>query len=117
MKKLFFLPLVLLSNFLFAQTPINDECNSAIDILPSTTRTYSNGSLIGATQSSPNGCVAYTDIFYKYVATSTTNVITVVPGPGLDISLGLYSSCSAATPLFCSNVYGYNSTETITSTN
>ena len=117
MKNLFLLPLLLLTHLVFAQAPANDECIQAITLTPSATRTYLPGDLASATQSSPNGCVTYMDVFYKYVAASAINVISVTPGSGLDISLSLYSSCSAATPITCSNAYSYNGAETIIATN
>ena len=82
--------------------PINDNCANAVVLTPSagcvnTTGTFNNATNSGVT----NSCTGYSDVFYKFVANSSTATITSAPGTGVDVVLSVMPSCSSATSLAC----------------
>ena len=84
--------------------PANDECANAILLTPSascvnTTGTFDNAINSGVT----NSCTGYSDVFYKFVANSSTATITAAPGTGVDVVLSVMPSCSSSTSLACVN--------------
>ncbi len=97
-------------------TPVplsNDNCSSAIGLTVNPTESCSvstSGTTIGATQSMP-GCsgTADDDVWYSFVATSTTHTITSVPGTIYDAVLEVFSgTCGALTSVACiDNTIGF----------
>jgi hypothetical protein len=102
--------------------PTNNNCSSApsLTVNSSTTCTSTtNGTTVGATQSSTS-CVgtADDDVWYSFVATQTSQTITVTPGTMSDAVFQVYSgTCSGLTSLACiDNTLGSSSeTTTVTS--
>ncbi len=91
--------------------PVNDNCAGAINVPVSTTTcTYVNGTIAGATASSQaNGCggTADDDVWYRFTATSTGVQInlTNITGSTSDLYHSVYSgTCgSIGTALVCSD--------------
>ncbi|MFN4026617.1 MAG: fibronectin type III domain-containing protein [Flavobacterium sp.] len=84
----------------------NDNCSGAtsLTVNPNTTCTVTTtGSSVGATQSQA-GCAgtADDDVWYSFVATSTSHIVTATPGTISDIVLQVFSgSCGSLTSLAC----------------
>lgn len=96
----------------------NDNCSSAITAPVNTGLTCTNtisGTTVGATQSMV-GCVgnADDDVWYKFVATSTSHTITVSTGTIRDIVFQVLSNCSASNSLACIDNTVGTSAETTT---
>ena len=93
--------LALLSLNVFSQ---GDNCSNATTI--SVTANCSSpvsGTSAGATQSFA-GCVgtADDDVWYKFTATATSQVVTITPSSGYDPVVELFSgNCSSLTSLYC----------------
>lgn len=124
--------------------PSNDNCSGAISVTPNSSTSctsLANGTIYGATASSfTNACggTADDDVWYSFVATSSTHSISLtnVAGSTTDLYHSVYAgSCaSPGTPLVCSDpntssisglilgntyyvrVYSYSSTGNQTST-
>lgn len=81
--------------------PANDYCGNetTLTVYGTTCGATTTGNLSGATQSTaPIACGGYTstlakDVWFKFIATSTTHDITVVPTSGLDAVIDLRSGC------------------------
>jgi len=99
--------------------PSNNNCSSApaLTINTGTTCTTStNGTTVGATQSSA-ACTgtADDDVWYSFVASATSQTITVTPGTLVDAVLQVYSgTCAGLTSLACVDATAGSSTETTT---
>jgi len=97
----------------------SDACATATPLTVSTTcSSPTSGTTAGATQSLP-GCVgnADDDVWYSFVATATSHVITVVPSANMDPVVQLFSgsSCSGLVSLSCmDNNFLAGGTETLT---
>lgn len=95
--------------FSICVTTINDNCNDATLLIANSGSSciYSeNGTTIGATQSF-SGCSgsAEDDVWYKFVATSTSHNVTVSPGTLYDAVLQVYSgNCGSLSSLICRDV-------------
>ena len=107
---------------LYSSSPSNDECSKAKPIDLGTT--YSTETLAGATQSlSENSCgttktTQITDVWYKFVATSTAHTITVTPSSGLDVVIDLrQGSCNGSNLACKDNGGGKGKAEILTYTN
>ncbi|RMG91260.1 MAG: hypothetical protein D6706_18380, partial [Chloroflexi bacterium] len=89
--------------------PVNDYCGNAIALNVSPSCSYTQGDICGATQSLPAiTCAGYTstlvqDVWYSFVATSSTAVITVAPSPGMDAVVDLRSSACSGSSIACSD--------------
>jgi hypothetical protein len=101
-------------------TPVNDDCTGAT---PLTVYGVScggtvTGNVLGATQSLPGTCAgtANDDIWYSFVATSTSHIITVVGSASFDAVVDLRSGSCNGTNISCSDVSGTGGTETLTAT-
>ena len=98
-----FIIFILKCFLLFSQVP-NDNCNSAISIGVATNcNNPVSGSSNGATQSF-SGCVgnADDDVWYKFTATHTTHIITIIPSSNYDPVVELFSgNCSNLVSLYC----------------
>jgi hypothetical protein len=93
----------------FAQ-PANDACVNAIQIFPDAC-TYTTGALTNATQSiAPINCngtsTAAYDVWYKFVATSTSHKIIVSPCANLDAVVDLRSGACTGTNIGCADYGG-----------
>ncbi|RAR47546.1 choice-of-anchor L domain-containing protein [Flavobacterium lacus] len=86
--------------------PINDNCSNAIALTVNEDATCASstpGTTIGATLSQ-TGCtgVADDDVWYSFVATSTSHTVTVTPGTLNDAVLQVFSgTCGGLTSLIC----------------
>ncbi|MDO9185136.1 MAG: T9SS type A sorting domain-containing protein [Bacteroidia bacterium] len=123
-KALFILGLLVTSlNAAFAQSPANDYCGSAasLSVYGATCGGSVTGNLANATQSAPPIlCNAFTgtsddDVWYKFVATSTSHIITVVGSSGLDAVVELVAG-ACGTNLDCADATLTGGTETLTAT-
>lgn len=113
-----------------AQVPINDNCNVAILLTPSTPCLYTASTLTNATQSFvPNFCGAgasalANDVWFKFVATNTSAQITAQPattgGNMFNLVVELFNTCNTATfiptPITCADLFGNLQPETINTT-
>ena len=86
----------------------NDECTTAVPVPVTTTcTTPTNGTVLGATQSlaPTTGCGGTTalDVWYSFVATSNSHVITVTPqfAAVYDVRSG---ACASTTSIYCTTV-------------
>ena len=97
-----------------AQAPANDECAGALDIAVSANEvcaTPTVGTTIGATNSGApastcNDAGSNDDVWFKFVATSTSHRVTISNKVGIytDMVMAFYSgSCGNLTYLTCSN--------------
>lgn len=104
--------------------PINDNCANAIS-LPVVTNVFTTGSqTIAATASasipacSVSGTTPDDDVWYSFIATNTTEVITVAGATGFNAVIQLFSgSCGSLTAMQCVNNLGNGQTEVLTATN
>lgn len=104
-------------NYACAQV-VNDDCANAILITPSSTCSPINGTLLNATTSSVgNSCVGNRDVFYKFTAIATTGTVKVTSPLGLDAVVSVMNACNSASSLYCIDIYGSGSTETVNMTN
>lgn len=114
--------LIIFSAFSAFAQPSNDDCINAIELTPTSYCQYTNFSTLNATESQP-ACTgtANDDVWFKFIATSTTYKISVVGsssfGPVLETFEG---DCSTLNSLGCvDDNFGYGSSEqtTLTSLN
>ncbi len=103
--------LLFLPFFTLAQS---DDCSSAVQITPSfTTCNFQAGSSLGATQSLPScsgGGNADDDVWYYFIANSTSMTINVDPTVGYDAVIELFDACGG-TSLMCADINGNNGDE------
>lgn len=95
--------------------PANDICGNAIVLSVNALCTNTAGSTAGASQSYA-GCVgtADDDVWFKFVAASSTATITVDPSATMDAVVQLYSgSCSLPSSIECADNGLYNGSEQI----
>jgi len=103
MKRYFWILLLSVCTFahVFAQS---DDCSTATPLsVTSTCTSPTSGTTTGATETIA-GCVgnADDDVWYSFVATSTSHSITVTPSANMDPVVQLFSgSCSGLTSLSC----------------
>ncbi len=99
--------LIIFESFLVAQ-PSNDACTNAITLSVNSC-SFVSGTLQNATQStsalSCNGSTSSSafDVWYKFVATSTSHKITVSPCANLDAVVELRSGSCLGTKIDCSD--------------
>ena len=100
--------------------PPNDECAGAISITPHTYCTTTSGYVDAATQSLPATCAGTTaneDVWYSFVATATSHIVTVTGSASFDPVFEVYSIACGATSLGCTNANStLGGTETATLT-
>lgn len=105
----------------WAQAPANDDCAGAVTLTPGATCTTTAGTTVGATQSqAPIACNGFTssnaaDVWYKFVATGTTHVITVA-SPFDGVLESFSGSCTALISMGCADDAVSNGSETMTMT-
>lgn len=89
--------------------PSNDNCAGAITVTASNSPVCNTvtGTTLGATQTlagCTGGGVADDDVWYKFVATSTTHTVTVTPSTLVNASFQVFSgSCGTLASLACIN--------------
>lgn len=100
--------------------PAGDPCNAPISItpgLPGATCSPVAGTTVGLTGSG-TGCSIGTnddDVWYSFVATSTTHIVTVAGGADFDPVIAAYSTCVGASLTGCiDNTWFNGTTETTT---
>lgn len=94
--------------------PSNDNCAGATSLTPATTCTPTSGTVqFASTASTPSDCSGNSDVFYKFVANSSTAEIRVVPSSGLDPVVGVFSSCTALSSIDCVDNGGNGTSETV----
>ena len=107
--------LLCLPSLVFSQAPVNDDCNNAVNLSPSTSCSTVTGDLQAATSTgSPNAaCAGATtptnDVWYSFTATSSSATITV-SGLGMNLTsattyIELFSgTCGSLTAITCQSV-------------
>jgi len=101
-------------------SPANDECSAAISltVYGATCGGTVSGNTSGATQSIAATCVgtADDDIWYKFVATSSSHIISVAGSASFDAVIDLRSGACTGTNISCSDATGAGAIETLTAT-
>ncbi|MES2590382.1 MAG: T9SS type A sorting domain-containing protein [Bacteroidota bacterium] len=100
--------------------PANDNCSAAtaLTVYGSTCGGAVTGNTAGATSSLAATCVgtADDDIWYSFVATSTSHIITVAGSASFDAVIDLRSGACNGTNLSCSDISNTGGTEVLTAT-
>jgi gliding motility-associated-like protein len=116
---------VLLAFFFLATSSVvlaqNDNCSGAITITPTFTNcSYIAGTSANSTQSLAScsgGGNADDDVWYSFVANSSSTTITVDPSIGYDAVIELYSgNCGLLSSIQCEDVNGLNGNEVLVNT-
>jgi uncharacterized protein YodC (DUF2158 family) len=111
---------VLQSNKLLA-APTNDLCTNATALtvnLTTTCSTSTSGTTLSASQSTL-GCAGFADddVWYTFVATAASHIVTVTPSTLTDAVFQVYSgTCAAVVSIICIDDTGSTSNETTTLT-
>jgi len=108
----------------FAQSPTNDYCGNAasLSVYEGTCGGSVTGNLANATQSAPpilcNGLTGASDddVWYKFVANSSSQIITVVGSSGLDAVVELVAGSCSTTNVGCADATPVGGTEVLTAT-
>ncbi len=103
--------------------PVNDNCSASIN-LAVVSNVFTTGSqTVAATASAsiPNcslsGTVPDDDVWYSFIATNTTEIITVIGGTGFNAVIELFSgTCLSLNAIQCVNSLGNGQTEIMTAT-
>ncbi len=98
--------------------PINDNCPTAIPLTMGTSCSPTSGTTLNATESQA-GCTgdADDDVWYQFVATTTSAVVDVQGGTDFDAVLEVFSgACGTLTSLQCIDDDGSGAPETVTLT-
>jgi hypothetical protein len=94
--------------------PSNNECAGAIALTPSPSYLPVTGTILNATTSSNStSCTSFYDVFYKFVANATTATVTAVGSAGLDLKIGVFSSCVTNNIGCMDQDWTYGGTETV----
>jgi hypothetical protein len=100
--------------------PTNNDCSNATSVTvnsSSTCTSTTSASSVGATQSSAAcaGTGADDDVWFSFVATNTSHVLTVTPGTMSDVVFQVYSgNCGGLSSLSCVDATAGSSVETTT---
>ena len=100
--------------------PINNDCSNATSVTvnnSSTCTSTTTASSVGATQSltACAGTGADDDVWFSFVATNTSHVITVTPGTMSDVVFQVFNgNCSGLSSLACIDATAGTSVETTT---
>lgn len=107
-------------------TLANDDCSGAIALSVSGSPTCggtTSGTTVGATNSGIGGIlcnsltgIADDDVWYSFVAASTSHIITVVGSNPLDAVVDLRSGVCNGNNIACADLTGAGGTETLTAT-
>ncbi|MFY9309802.1 MAG: gliding motility-associated C-terminal domain-containing protein [Bacteroidia bacterium] len=115
MKKFYCLSFICLL-FLGNVSAQSDNCATATPLTVNNSCIPVNGTTTGATASMFSGCVgnADDDVWYQFVATATSHVITVTPSGGMDPVLQLFSgTCTSLVTLNCQDAGFSGQAETV----
>ena len=109
---------LLVSSVFYAQ---NDNCSGAIAVTPTFTNcSYQAGTSANATQSFPScsgGGIADDDVWFSFIANSSSTTITVDPTAGYDAVIELYSgTCGTLSSIQCQDANGQNGDEVLVNT-
>jgi len=100
--------------------PANDECANAVTLTPfgNTCTTATTGDVANATQSKVAFCAgtANDDVWYKFTATATSHIITVVGSTSFDAVIELMSGACPGTNVSCADATNAGGTEVINAT-
>ncbi len=100
--------------------PINNDCSGAtpLTVYGTTCGGTIAGNVSGATQSLAATCVgtADDDVWYKFVATSSSHIITAVGSTSFDAVIDLRSGACNGTNISCIDASGGGGTEILTAT-
>jgi gliding motility-associated-like protein len=118
MRVLLILFFLLISSAFYAQ---NDDCVGAISVTPTFTNcSYQAGTSANTTQSFPScsgGGIADDDVWFSFVANSSSTTITVDPTSGYDAVIELYSgTCGTLSSIQCEDANGQNGDEVLLNT-
>ena len=101
--------------------PANDDCGGAIALTPGLTCNPISGTILNATQSlGPITCSTTTgttpsmDVWYSFVATSTSHNVSVTPDANFDATIDVRSGACNGVNIACADGYGTGATETVT---
>ena len=100
--------------------PTNNDCSNATSVTvnsSSTCTSTTSASSVGATQSSAacTGTGADDDVWFSFVATNTSHVLTVTPGTMADVVFQVYGgNCGGLSSLACIDATAGSSVETTT---
>ena len=100
--------------------PTNNDCSNATSVTvnsSSTCTSTTSASSVGATQSSAAcaGTGADDDVWFSFVATNTSHVLTVTPGTMADVVFQVYGgNCGGLSSLACIDATAGSSVETTT---
>jgi hypothetical protein len=101
-----------------ARDVINDDCISATSLVPGVTCVNTTGNVSGASTSSPASTCSGTandDVWYSFVATQSTHLVTVVGSSSFDpVIQVLAGPCGSMMSLFCADVTFTGGIEVIT---
>lgn len=97
--------------------PVNDNCTNAFSLTVDSACNFTQGTVEGSTQSGPADSCNYTsssayDVWYKFIATTTNNTVTVQGSTSFDAVIILKDSCNGST-IGCSDVTGSGGIETV----
>ena len=101
--------------------PLNDACpGSTLGVFgnlttPAICGVTTSGTLLGASASgflATCGGTASRDVFYNFVATSTSHIVTITPCANLDAVIQVYSGSCGGTSINCTNALGAGGIET-----
>jgi hypothetical protein len=102
--------------------PLNDDCSKAITLIVDSTCNFVAGTVLGATETGPaDSCNSYAssgafDVWYKFVATATSNMVSVKGSSDFDPVIILKDSCNGSVINCADNTYN-GDTEVITENN
>jgi gliding motility-associated-like protein len=118
MNRFLLIIILLLPLFSFSQ---GDDCINAVTITPTFTNcNFQAGSSANATQSIATcsaGGIADDDVWYTFVANSSSTTITVDPTVGYDAVIELFSgTCASLVSIQCEDVNGLNGDEVLVNT-
>ncbi len=85
--------------------PANDYCTSAVSLTSSTSCNYTSGTTTGATQSLVGTCTGSSDddVWYSFVAASTSETVKVQSGSGFDAVVDVRSGSCQGTNVQCTD--------------
>jgi Secretion system C-terminal sorting domain len=101
-------------NICITQAPANDGCGNAISLTPNASScTYTVGTLGGATADGYSACtgVPDNDVWYSFVATSSSHIITVAPSSGMDVAFQVYNIGCGSGSISCTDASSVGVTE------
>ena len=97
--------------------PVNNNCSTASTLTAGSICNYTQGTVAGSTQSGPSDTCNYTsesayDVWYKFVATASNNIVSVQGSLSFDAVVILKDSCNGST-IACADATGSGGIETV----